>query len=507
MIRFVASAGKVTCRDIVRTVACRIADVVAVPDGSKCSRVMRSFPFIKSNNCFDQQVRHYYERHEDFFSGPLTDLSREPKKKKKKKKKKKPEKIIPPMDPIDVALQKMKMRFEEIEKEHLGGKRGVRTVKWLAGKKCEGLHKTVTTKMANTILNSWVYCRHALQHGHYQLNDMTKLELAESILGKGTKVKVPDREARIILKELFRFGKSSQLERYMELDRAKRKLMGRQEANTQRNLVGIPKIRNLATREEMLQHGYTQEEISDEMHKRARHEYNRLMKIKSREMPAYLRNEISGSRRRDAERVLRLQRRKEKRTLRKKLESEARRKALGLPISENDDGSGTDDGNISNDDKDSDYDDLSDSGDSDGEGQDSDDDSLSDSDDSDDDDSDDDALSDFGDSDDDDSDDDEEASDTDDDDAENYEGNDSSDKSVGIVDRAKVEQNGAIHGNGLLVDDSDGYNDDEVVGENVRFKTEKQNLDKVECDRSGDEINVDASIGLGDLEDDNVRRR
>ena len=320
---------------------------------------MNSFSLTRSSKVDQTQRRFFnpYEPSEEFFSGSIVERPKEPPKKKKKKKK--PKKEIPPMDPIDVALQKMKMRFEEIEKEHLGPKRGIRTVKWLAGKKCEGIHKTVTTKMANSILNSWVYCRHALQHGHYQLNDMTKLELAESILGKGTKVKVPDRDARIILKELFRTGKSKQLERYVILDQEKRKVMGRQEAATRRNLLGVPKIRNIATREEMVEHGYSEEEISDEMHSRAKREISRLTKKKLREMPAYLRNEISGSRRRDAERIVRLQAKKEKKALRRKLEREARRKALGLSPDDNSDSkSSTEGGNSDSDEEGSDsYDD------------------------------------------------------------------------------------------------------------------------------------------------------
>jgi hypothetical protein len=472
MIRFVASAVKVKCRVNVRPTTFRTLNFAAAFDRSKCSIAIPSYLF-KSAGCFEQQHRNYTENYEDIFGVDLLDRPRAPKEKKKKKKKKNPKKEIPPMDPIDVALQKMKMRFEEIEKEHLGAKRGIRTVKWLAGKKCEGLHKTVTTKMANTILNSWVYCRHALQHGHYQLNDMTKVELAESILGKGTKVQVPDREARVILKELFRFGKSSQLERFMELDREKRKMMGRQEANTKRNLEGVPKIRNLATREEMLSHGYTDEDISDEMHKRAKHEFNRLMKMKGREMPAYLRNEVSGSRRRDAERVIRIQRRKEKRALRKKLEREARLKALGLPVDGHDDRTSSD-----NDDSETD-DGYSSKGDSEDDG-----DANS---------NDDDSLSDVGDSDDSDSDDFEEVSDDDDDAEKSDVENDSSDKSIGSADRSEKVHQTAMKGYEVL--------DSKNIDHGDHFNTIS-----IESEHNVDEISVDESNVGVDLDDDKNRR-
>ena len=258
---------------------------------------------------------------QNFIDGPMMPKEKE---KKKKKKKKKPEKILPPMDSIEQAFEKMRIRFDEIEKEHLGPSRGIRTVKWIAGKKCEGLHKTVTTKMANSLLNSWVYCRHALMHGHYQLNDMTKKELAESILGKGTKTKIPDREARLILKELFRFGKSSYLDRYMKLHLEKMKMMGRAAVTVERNRLGVPKIRNLATVEEMAQHGYTQEEIDEELLGRIKKDENRRLKKFRKEMPAYLRHEVSGARRQEARKIERILRRKEKKRLLLEQEEEAR---------------------------------------------------------------------------------------------------------------------------------------------------------------------------------------
>ena len=258
---------------------------------------------------------------ENFIDGPM--MPREPVKKKKKKKKK-PEKIIPPMDSKEQCLEKMRIRFDEIEKEHLGPNRGIRTVKWIAGKKCEGIHKTVTTKMANSILNSWVYCRHALLHGHYQLNDMTKKELAESLLGKGTKTKVPPRDSRLILKELFRFGTSSQLDRYMKEHLEKMKMMGRAVVAAERNRIGTPKIRNLATVEEMAQHGYTQLEIDEELLSRMKKDDNRRIKKIRKEMPAYLRHEVSGARRQEARKIERILRRKEKKRLLRLQEYEAR---------------------------------------------------------------------------------------------------------------------------------------------------------------------------------------
>jgi hypothetical protein len=291
---------------------------------------------------------------ENFIDGPMMPKEKE---KKKKKKKKKVEKEKPVMDSIEQALEKMKIRFDEIEKEHLGPKRGIRTVKWIAGRKCEGLHKTVTTKMANSILNSWVYCRHALMHGHYQLNDMTKKELAESILGKGTKTKIPDRDARLILKELFRFGKSPQLDRYMKEHLEKMKIMGRQIVAEERNRMGIPKIRNLATVEEMAQHGYTQEEIDSELLSRVKKDENRRLKRIRTEMPAYLRNEVSGARRQEARKVERILKRKEKKRLLRQQEYEARFGKSPPDSAENATVGGEEDTDVENDSSDYDSDD------------------------------------------------------------------------------------------------------------------------------------------------------
>jgi hypothetical protein len=323
--------------------------------------------------------------HEGFLEGPTM-----PKEKKKKKKKKaKPKKEIPPMDSIEVCLEKMNIRFNEIEKEHLGPQRGIRTVKWIAGKKCEGMHKTVTTKMANSILNSWIYCRHALQHGFYQLNDMNKKELAESLLGKGTKIKVPDREARLMLKELFRKGKSGQLDRYMLMHEEKMKLMGRTVVAAERNRLGIPKIRSIATVEEMAKNGYTQEEIDAELVSRVKKEENRRLKKIKKEMPAYLRHEVSGARRQEAKKIQRILRRKEKKKLRKQRERELR---LGITSS---DSTGTpvkgledtdDEGDSEDDDSDYDSEDCSDDSDDDDDSSSDDDDSSDDDESSDDDD-------------------------------------------------------------------------------------------------------------------------
>ena len=191
-------------------------------------------------------------------------------------------------------------------------------MKWLAGKKCEKLHKLVTTKLANTILNSWIYCRHALQHGHYQLNDMSRTELNESLLGKGTKTKVPDRDVRLILKELFRYGTSNQFDQYRTRHLDKMKLLARQDVAVDRNKIGgIPKIRSIATVEEMSQHGYSPDEIDAEIVSRMKRLKKLQQKRMSRDMPAYLRHEVSGAKRQEAKKVQRLLQRRERKLLRR----------------------------------------------------------------------------------------------------------------------------------------------------------------------------------------------
>ena len=59
---------------------------------------------------------------EIFVHGP--NVPKKVQKIKTKKKKKEPEKIVPATQTIEQALEKMNARFDEIEKEHFGPKRG-----------------------------------------------------------------------------------------------------------------------------------------------------------------------------------------------------------------------------------------------------------------------------------------------------------------------------------------------------------------------------------------------
>jgi hypothetical protein len=107
----------------------------------------------------------------------------------------------------------------------------------------------------------------------------------------------------------------------------KMKIMGRMIVATERNAKGVPKLRNIATVEEMAHHGYNQKEIDDEIQSRMIKDENRRIKKIKRDMPAYLRHEVSGARRQEARKIKRILLRKEKKRLRNQTERELR---LGL---------------------------------------------------------------------------------------------------------------------------------------------------------------------------------
>jgi hypothetical protein len=172
---------------------------------------------------------------------------------KKKKKSQKENKVVPPVLTLEEAREQMERRFAEIEKEHLGPKRGVATVKFLVGRKGEKLHKTVTTKLANTILNDWVYTRHAMKHGYRHLSEMNKRALAASLIRPGSTVKYDERDARISLKELFRHGKSSILEKYHAMDR-------KRDSTAQQ--IDMHSENNIARRKTLVDLGYSPEQIA-----------------------------------------------------------------------------------------------------------------------------------------------------------------------------------------------------------------------------------------------------
>lgn len=174
------------------------------------------------------------------------------KKEKIRKKKEKDKKVIPPLPSMEEARAQMEGRFAEIEKEKFGPHRGRGTVKFLVGKKGEKLHKTVTTKMSHTILNDWVYTRHALKHGYRHINEMNTKSLAASLIRDGTTVKFEKGDARKALKEMFRYGRSSMLDRYIAIDKDRVATIKEEQENGREKL---------ARRKEMEEAGYTEEQM------------------------------------------------------------------------------------------------------------------------------------------------------------------------------------------------------------------------------------------------------
>ena len=118
-------------------------------------------------------------------------------------------------------LDEVEARLEESEKDPYGPKRGL--LKIQAMMRAEAPSKTkrrrVSLRTAQTELNSLIYQRHALQHGCFRITEMTKKELVRSLLDPenatsstigNIEVSIP--QARTILKELWRYGRSPLLE-------------------------------------------------------------------------------------------------------------------------------------------------------------------------------------------------------------------------------------------------------------------------------------------------------
>jgi hypothetical protein len=180
-----------------------------------------------------------------------------------KKGKEKEKTIIPVPPSIEEDLAVIERRFNVIEREKLGKNRGRQSVKEIL--KAEKIHKTVTTKMAKTTLNEWLYSRHALRHGFRHILNMKKRDLAQTLIREGTTLKLEMNEAKFILKETFRYGRSGVLEKFQTLDA---------ENEEARKKIEINRQAKVARRREMGEAGYTQEQIQREEEnykKRLRH--------------------------------------------------------------------------------------------------------------------------------------------------------------------------------------------------------------------------------------------
>lgn len=78
--------------------------------------------------------------------------------------------------------------------------------------------RRINNRVATASLYSLVYERHALRHGYWTLKSMKKKALTQSFLNTDSaKVSIGIREAKVILKELYRYGKSPCLTRFQTL--------------------------------------------------------------------------------------------------------------------------------------------------------------------------------------------------------------------------------------------------------------------------------------------------
>jgi hypothetical protein len=181
------------------------------------------------------------------------------KKKKKPKGSGKVKKVIPPLKSIEEELAIIEERVAKMERERLGRKRGRHSVKEIV--RAEKINKKATTAMGKLFGNEWLYSRHALRNGYRHINDMPKVALAESLLGKGTKVKISLQDVKLILKEQFRHGTSAMLNRYQHLH---------EEQETESKQIQINRQRNMARRREMEEAGMDGDQIIKEEQARRR---------------------------------------------------------------------------------------------------------------------------------------------------------------------------------------------------------------------------------------------
>lgn len=116
-------------------------------------------------------------------------------------------------------LDEVEARLDEAAKDPYGPNRGHRRIRALMrAEATSGVkRRRVTLDTAETELNSLIYQRHALRHGYFRITEMNKKELAQSLLDSEDAAAVGNIEiqvyqARIILKELWRYGRSPLLE-------------------------------------------------------------------------------------------------------------------------------------------------------------------------------------------------------------------------------------------------------------------------------------------------------
>jgi len=119
-------------------------------------------------------------------------------------------------DPEDIneMLETVEERLANAEKEGYGSKyRGRGPIHQLLRAEAPSNRKRskVNLQTATTELKALIYTRHALKHGGMKLKEFKPPQLAKTFLGPDTKFKMTIEDAKKILVELWRYGKSQRL--------------------------------------------------------------------------------------------------------------------------------------------------------------------------------------------------------------------------------------------------------------------------------------------------------
>ena len=121
-------------------------------------------------------------------------------------------------------LEEVEARLAESERERYSRDRGRdRVFAMLRAEAPSGVkRRRVNLGTARTELNSLLYQRYALQHGYFRITEMTKQDLAAALLGPEAadvsqgKIEIELSQARTILKEQWRYGRSPLLEDFQK---------------------------------------------------------------------------------------------------------------------------------------------------------------------------------------------------------------------------------------------------------------------------------------------------
>jgi hypothetical protein len=117
-------------------------------------------------------------------------------------------------DFIQSSLNKVNDRLREAEKEKFGIYRGRDYMSTLLREEAPSKRKRarISSQVAMAKLATIVFERFALQQGQVKLKEVRPSAIAEAFFGPGTRVVITYQYARLILLELWRYGRSSLLE-------------------------------------------------------------------------------------------------------------------------------------------------------------------------------------------------------------------------------------------------------------------------------------------------------